>query len=78
MSIALPEKFVETMRQALGEEADSLFAALDTEPVVSIRLNPYKPAELFDGEAIGWSPNGRYLASRPQFTLDAPMHGGAY
>ena len=78
MSIALPEKFVETMRQALGEEADSLFVALDTEPVVSIRLNPYKPAELFDGEAIGWSPNGRYLASRPQFTLDAPMHGGAY
>lgn len=78
MSIALPEKFVETMRQALGEEADSLFVALDTEPVVSIRLNPYKPAELFDGETIGWSPNGRYLASRPQFTLDAPMHGGAY
>lgn len=78
MSIALPEKFVETMRQALGEEADSLFVALDTEPVVSIRLNPYKSAELFDGETIGWSPNGRYLASRPQFTLDAPMHGGAY
>ena len=78
MDIRLPERFVETMRQVLGEEAELLFAALDSEPVVSIRLNPYKPAEVFAGEAIGWSLNGRYLESRPQFTLDAHMHGGAY
>ena len=61
MDIRLPERFVETMRQVLGEEAELLFAALDSEPVVSMRLNPYKPAEVFAGEAIGWSLNGRYL-----------------
>ena len=62
----------------LGDDAERLFAALDTEPVVSIRRNPYKPAEVFDGESIGWSMWGRYLAQRPQFTLDPLMHGGAY
>ena len=62
----------------LGDDAERLFAALDTEPVVSIRRNPYKPAEVFDGESIGWSLWGRYLAQRPQFTLDPLMHGGAY
>ena len=78
MSQPLPESFVNSMRQMLGEDAEKLFAALDTEPVVSIRLNPYKPAKIFEGESIGWSQWGRYLAERPQFTLDPLMHGGAY
>ena len=78
MSHPLPESFVASMREMLGDEAEKLFAALDTEPVVSIRLNPYKEAQVFDGEAIGWSKWGRYLAERPQFTLDPLMHGGAY
>jgi hypothetical protein len=34
MSTPLPEAFVKTMRESLGEEAESLFAALDTEPAV--------------------------------------------
>ena len=66
------------MREMLGDEAERLFSALDTPAEVSIRVNPAKPAEVFEGEAIGWSPNGRYLAERPQFTLDPLMHGGAY
>ena len=66
------------MREMLGDEAERLFSALDTPVEVSIRVNPAKPAEVFEGEAIGWSPNGRYLAERPQFTLDPLMHGGAY
>ena len=78
MRTPLPERFVETMREALGADAEKLFAALDTEPAVSIRLNPAKPAECFDGEAVGWCKWGRYLAERPQFTLDPLMHGGAY
>ena len=78
MRTPLPERFVETMREALGVDAEKLFAALDTEPAVSIRLNPAKPAECFDGEAVGWCKWGRYLAERPQFTLDPLMHGGAY
>lgn len=78
MSTPLPEAFVKTMRESLGEEAESLFAALDTEPAVSLRLNPAKPAETFDGEEVGWCKCGRYLAERPQFTLDPLLHGGAY
>lgn len=74
----LPESFVSSMRQMLGDDAERLFEALDTEPVVSIRLNPYKPAKIFNGECVGWSQWGRYLAERPQFTLDPLMHGGAY
>ena len=67
------------MRRQLGDaEAERLFSALDTEPSTSIRLNPAKPAQVFEGERIGWSEYGRYLAMRPQFTLDALLHGGAY
>ena len=78
MRTPLPERFVETMRETLGEDAEKLFAALDTEPAVSIRLNPCKPAECFDGEAVGWCKWGKYLAERPQFTLDPLLHGGVY
>ena len=78
MRTPLPERFVETMRETLGADAERLFAALDTEPAVSIRLNPAKPAECFDGEAVGWCKWGKYLAERPQFTLDPLLHGGAY
>ena len=78
MRTPLPERFVETMREALGADAEKLFAALDTEPAVSIRLNPAMPAECFDGEAVGWCKWGKYLAERPQFTLDPLLHGGAY
>ena len=78
MRTPLPERFVETMRQTLGEDAEKLFAALDTEPAVSVRLNPAKPAECFDGEAVGWCKWGKYLAERPQFTLDPLLHGGVY
>ena len=78
MVIPLPEEFKCSMRETLGDDAEKLFAALDTPAEVSIRLNPAKPAEVYDGEVIGWSPNGRYLECRPQFTLDPLMHGGAY
>ena len=78
MRTPLPEGFKLSMERELGAEAEALFAALDTEPLTSIRLNPFKSAEVFEGEAVGWSPCGRYLSSRPQFTLDPLLHGGAY
>ena len=78
--IGLPEKFVETMRRELGaERAGSLCRALDTEPVVSYRLNAAKPYDpTLGGQQIGWSRHGRYLSQRPQFTLDPALHAGAY
>lgn len=47
MVIPLPEEFKLSMRDTLGEEAEKLFAALDTPAEISIRLNPAKPAEVF-------------------------------
>ena len=78
MVVDLPKEFISSMQESLGVEAEKLFEALDTDPAVSIRLNPNKPAECFVGEPIGWSKWGRYLDERPQFTLDPLMHAGAY
>ena len=76
----LPEPFVARMREELGaEQGAALCAALDTAPPTSLRWNPAKtlPAERC-GEPVPWSPEGRYLPSRPQFTLDSDLHAGAY
>ena len=79
---ALPIAFTERMRKQLGaEEAESLFAALDSVSSVAVRLNPAKCGEegvWSNGEAIAWSKNGRKLKERPSFTLDTAFHAGAY
>ena len=79
---ALPIAFTERMRKQLGaEEAESLFAALDSVSPVAVRLNPAKCGEegvWCSGEAIAWSKNGRKLKERPSFTLDTAFHAGAY
>lgn len=79
---ALPIAFTERMRKQLGaEEAESLFAALDSVSPVAVRLNPAKCGEegvWSNGEAIAWSKNGRKLRERPSFTLDTAFHAGAY
>ena len=69
-------------------------AILETPSVISIRINPAKwpnlvaaghpltSSEPFTGEAstnqVPWCPAGRYLAERPNFTLDPAFHAGAY
>ncbi len=76
----LPDPFVARVLRELGtEQGGALCAALDTTPPTSLRWNPAKtdPAERV-GEPIPWSPEGRYLAERPQFTLDSDLHAGAY
>ena len=42
----LPALFEERMRKLLPEESEAFFAALQTEPPVSIRLNPGKPVPI--------------------------------
>lgn len=48
---------------------------------VSIRLNPFKQADLShlaeDGR-VPWNEHAFYLAERPSFTLDPLFHAGAY
>jgi 16S rRNA C967 or C1407 C5-methylase (RsmB/RsmF family) len=68
------------MQARLGPEFESFRAALETEPPVSIRLNPAKPvAGLAEGQVpVPWHPQGYYLPERPVFTLDPLYHAGAY
>ena len=76
----LPERFVERMRQELGEaEAAALCEALATEPSTAIRLNtPKMSCPPFEAEAVPWSADGYTLPERPAFTLDPAFHAGAY
>ncbi len=47
-------------------------------PGTAIRLNPFKGLEGPDGVRVPWSPYGRMLAERPNFTLDPLYHAGCY
>lgn len=81
MKRPLPEAFCEDMRRMLGaSEAERLFASLDDVSPVSIRLNPYKAEGgcAVAGEVVPWSCDGRYLATRPQFTTDTCFAAGGY
>ena len=66
------------MRHELGDEAESLFEALDSVSPVSVRLNTHKWSGEEFGEAVPWCRWGRYLSERPQFTTDIPFAAGAY
>ncbi len=81
-------RFLDVMRETLGaEEAAALVAALDTEPVTAVRLNPRKVREgaplqveeaFAQGKSVAWCRDGLVLCSRPQFTLMPEWHGGLF
>ena len=62
------------------EQVQQLCQALETEPVVSIRLNDKIDCLTFDAdtEEVPWHEDGYYLSKRPQFTLDPLFHAGCY
>ena len=80
----LPEDFVRLMHEQYdASTADALCQALcETDPEVSIRLNPRKgqPLSLDNVQAdpVPWCPDAYYLAERPAFTFDPLLHAGAY
>lgn len=86
----LPDKFLEFLLQATGEDLFSLVkeAIESSSPVTSIRLNPFKPLppeiQSFANNAIEmndrvpWCSDGYYLPERPYFTHDPSLHAGAY
>ena len=51
-----------------------------TSPEVSVRVNPRcQVAMPFpEAEPVAWNPEGFYLASRPEFTMDPRLHQGVY
>ena len=55
----LPVDFIESMRQQLGNEAELLLRALETEPVTSIRLNSKLDVLTFecDTDEVPWHRN---------------------
>ena len=72
------------LEAALGKDGCEVFVrSLDTEPSVSVRLNPFKtpnaPLPILKGaEKVPWSPYGYILTTRPVFTLHPNFHAGAY
>ena len=82
--MVLPQEFTTYTRALMGDELyEKLHAALDQEPPVSLRLNPFKTingeTEVCNvDEGVTWSDNGYYLSGRPNFTFDPLFHTGAY
>jgi 16S rRNA (cytosine1407-C5)-methyltransferase len=78
----LPLEFIGSMETYLGDEIGPFLAALDGEPVVSIRLNPVKTNPdtklLVPTEPVPWSRWGYYLGERIPFTFDPLLHAGIY
>ncbi len=65
----------------MGDERFKRYLESFEEPVpVSIRLNPKQAQghQVVDGEPVGWCPNGYYLKTRPNFTMDPLLHAGCY
>ncbi len=81
----LPQDFVRLMHEQYGTDtAEALcHALLETEPEVSVRLNPRKGRTLtidpsIHTEPVPWCPDAYYLSERPPFTFDPLLHAGAY
>lgn len=80
--LQLPDDFVIYTRQLLGEKNyHSLSEAIQTEPPVSIRFNPWKWKSEFltsKMDAVPWAKEATYLPTRPSFTFDPLFHAGCY
>lgn len=90
----LPAGFVGMIKELFGDqEGGKICDALDSEETpVSVRVNPAKTHELrkddgtamtadtlFEGmKPIAWARDGYYLPSRPRFTQNPLLHGGAF
>ena len=84
----ISQEFKDYALRLLGTERYARFAqALDEEPSVSVRLNPFKSlwaglsTEYLNGGdgPVPWaSGEGGYLSERPPFTFDPLFHAGAY
>ena len=76
--MTLPSDFISRTKVLLGEEFNSLKAALQTDVPVSVRINQGKTSIIPSEDKIGWSENGYYLSERLSFTFDPLFHAGAY
>ncbi len=76
--MSLPEKFIDSLPFS-EEEKVKLINGLQTDPVISVRKNPFKENNLFENEEqVPWSRYGKYLKERPYFIKDPLFHAGTY
>lgn len=78
----LPSDLIHSLQDAPGFDEQHFLAVHEmAESITSVRFNPAKKSnalhDLVDGK-VPWSSNGFYLCSRPFFTFDPLLHGGAY
>jgi len=74
-----PPHFLEDLNAETGfDSANFIDAHLHQPAPTSIRINPFKPADLKTDSQIPWCTEGFYLNERPSFTFDPLFHAGAY
>lgn len=67
------------MKKLLGNEYGQFLNSFNTISPTSVRTNPFKANNQFDGEEkIPWCSYGKYLEARPEFVFDPLFHSGAY
>jgi 16S rRNA C967 or C1407 C5-methylase (RsmB/RsmF family)/NOL1/NOP2/fmu family ribosome biogenesis protein len=77
--IPLSTDFIDQLKAQLGESKLNIFIeALNQNPTLSIRSNPFKKTFLASDGQVPWCPTGYYLNERPSFTLDPIFHAGGY
>jgi 16S rRNA C967 or C1407 C5-methylase (RsmB/RsmF family)/NOL1/NOP2/fmu family ribosome biogenesis protein len=79
MPFTFPLGFQEHIQDLPGMDVARFLLAHDDAAPISIRLNPEKPSPAFTSQnTVDWCQHGRYLPTRPDFTLDPLFHAGAY
>jgi len=78
----LPSELIDSLKNAPGFQEQAFRSVHENpESITSIRFNPSKPSpalqDILDAP-VPWSSTGFYLKSRPFFTFDPFLHGGAY
>ena len=79
--MSLPLQLLESLTNVPGFNRKTFEAVhASGEQVTSIRINPEKTTDHRPQttDSIPWCPFGRYLSTRPSFTLDPIFHAGAY
>lgn len=75
----LDVEFVSRTESLFGKERFACFAAaLDREPVISIRYNGNKHVADGVNKPVPWATDACYLPARPVFTADPLFHAGCY
>ena len=79
----LKSDFIRNAQLLLQDEYEAFETALNTDPVVSLRINPTKSGSHHLRNAAGskkipWCETGYYLSQRPLFISDPLFHAGTY